>query len=179
MTRSSDRWHEPLSPQDVILIHQLREQLSSKEMRFNRNRKLATFGEQLRVVWQFCIRNDQDDSKRCLACGICWLDTDTLAMNAARFRWLIGKSKSSINNNLAMMEFLPVPATPENTARLIAAIPSLGANAGELRRWTIRKESRPTSCPLTPLPPVAEAACQLEQENLWDDYYEWQYDDFC
>jgi hypothetical protein len=33
--------------------------------------------------------------------GVCQLHPDTLAINTARFRWLIGKSKYPINGNNA------------------------------------------------------------------------------
>lgn len=63
-----------LSPTDQIQYRKIQQNISSPDKRYTRNKRVETFNECLEEIKNFCIRNDEDDWKRCLVCGIIWLN---------------------------------------------------------------------------------------------------------
>jgi hypothetical protein len=88
------------------------------------------------------MRNDGDDWKRGLVCGICWLNSG-IAVNTRQLRLLLSKCKSSINSMFQSIGFSSIPTTNDYEAALTAYFPLIKDNFAELRRWTIRTPKLP------------------------------------
>ncbi|KAH0787308.1 potassium/sodium hyperpolarization-activated cyclic nucleotide-gated channel 1 [Histomonas meleagridis] len=132
------KYFETLSPEDQEEYKKLRAVLSSKDCRNNRGQRLTKFSEMLSAIQKFCIRNDQNDSNRCLVCGICWLPNG-IAINTRQLRKLIDKCKSSINGSLQRIGFSAVSMKDDSYNKLYAVIPQLKNNYKETREWSIRQ----------------------------------------
>ena len=158
-----------LSPSDRIMYEELKKKVGSPENRYNRNKRIQTFTEIIESIRQFCIKNDDEDWKRCLVCGICWIPHSSsndssplsppeveglndgnyykwsinhdLAINTRQLRILIAKSKSTINGALAKMGYESVPTKGSDAEDLIGAIPFLNNHYTEMRQWTIRRHT--------------------------------------
>ena len=129
---------DSLSYGDQKQFANLREKVGSSENRYNRNKRIQTFQEMLNQIRQFCERDQDDDWKRYLACGITWLGND-IAINTRQLRLLINKSKSSINGAFAKMHYETVPTKGEDSSALVQKIPYLKGHFVEMRQWTIRR----------------------------------------
>ena len=125
---------------------ELRASLSSEKRRYQRFRRTDSFDEILSEIKHFCIRNDDDDWKRCLVCGVCW-PTGCIGINVRQLALLIDKSKSNINGVFAKMGYISDQSNLEFKRSLIECLPILKGNHLEQRFWTIRYN--PT---LTPAP---------------------------
>jgi hypothetical protein len=132
-----------LELEDQWRLLELHKTLSAPETRFNRNRQVVTLQEQLRAIHSFCVRIDQDDWKRMVACGVGILDPFTIALNPMRLGHLIGKSKSSINGSFQKMRYSAAIMTNADTSRLQILFPCLKQWPDEFRHWTIRKAKFP------------------------------------
>jgi hypothetical protein len=131
-----------LSPVDLRYYLVMRQQLSSKAARFQRNRRLQLAQEQIAAIKVFCIRGQDDDWTRCLTCGICWLGATRIAVHTKQFASMIGKSKSSVNNVFLMLNYASVPVTSADAQLLQSLIPFLKSRSQELRHWAVREEQR-------------------------------------
>ncbi|EAY06611.1 hypothetical protein TVAG_056050 [Trichomonas vaginalis G3] len=121
---------------------ELRKSLTSENMRYQRNRRVDTFDTILEKIHEFCIRGDEDDWKRCMVCGVCWLN-GLLAINVKQLEILTDKSKSNINGVLAKLGYSQAQ-NGVHKKQLIDALPFLKGNYLEQRFWTIRV--RPSYC---------------------------------
>jgi hypothetical protein len=130
---------ELLSPADRAAFECLRAVLSAPDVRYNRNQRLPLMWRALSLVRSFCTRGQRDDWLRCLVCGICWLDGEMIAANTKQLRHVLGRSKSSINGSLTLMNYVSVPACHRDVEMLCTAIPFLACRRNELRLWTIRR----------------------------------------
>ena len=130
-------YFDSLSPDDRKAYEELRSILAAPDHRYNRNKRIVTFQDMLEQIKEFCTRNDADDWKRYLVCGICWVDND-IAINTRQLRILLGKSKSTINGALAKMGYETLPFRNNNSG-LIDKIPFLRGNFNEIRQWTVRR----------------------------------------
>jgi hypothetical protein len=104
----------------------------------------------------FIMRNDQDDWRRGLVCGICWVH-NAVAINIRQLQILMARCKASINSMFQNIGYRAVPICTEYAAGLSEFFPSLKGNFRELRRWTIRipkNDSIPTR-PILVNPDVA------------------------
>ena len=81
-------------------------------------------------------KNNSNDWKRYLVCGICWINDD-VAINTRQLRILLGKSKSTINGAFAKMGYETMPF--RNNEELLEKIPFLRGNFNEKRQWTVRR----------------------------------------
>ena len=132
------KYFELLNAEDRKKLLVLRDTLSSQACRNCRNKRVETFGEILTVVHRFCVRNDENDWKRFLACGVCWYQ-QFFCINIRQFHLLIDKFKSSINGSLHRLHFVIVPNRVQ-CARIIAdAIPYLRDHPLEAREWSVRE----------------------------------------
>jgi hypothetical protein len=126
----------------------LQSRLADPNHRYNRNRRLDTFQGILEEIREFC--EGPDSWRRCLACGICW-GSDFIATNTQHMKFIIGKSKSSINGVFAKMRLDISGGRDTDTTELVARIPYLKGRLQEVRQWTIRRKPDPSS-PATPVP---------------------------
>jgi hypothetical protein len=118
--------------------------------RNRRGKRLEGFSELLGSIRSFCIRNREDDWKRCLVCGVCWLPSG-LAINNRQLSLLINKCKSSINGSLQKMGYSTLQSRTESTGALCDSIPLLRDNFNELREWTVRFFVAATPQPTLPV----------------------------
>ena len=132
------KYFDFLNEEDKITYNKLRSTLSSHLCRNRRGKRLETFSDMLTTIQNFCIRNDGDDWKRFLVCGVCWLPLG-LAINTRQLSLLITKCKSSINGSLQKMGYGTIQSRSESSNALSDVIPFLKNNFNELREWSIRQ----------------------------------------
>lgn len=143
MEGSKSEFEEPpffslLPLEDQAGYIQLRESLNSYK-KYKRYKRLESLSDQLDEVRRFCMRNDGEDWRRYLVCGICWMGYD-LAINIRQLKDLVGKCKSSINGALLKMGYGTIPIKSIITEKLLEYIPFLKGNYVEQRQWTIRRK---------------------------------------
>jgi hypothetical protein len=144
------KFYDLLSTVDQDQYNELRSSLSSQMCRNRRGKRLEGFSEILGSIRSFCIRNKDDDWKRCLVCGVCWLPSG-IAVNNRQLSVLIDKCKSSINGSLQKMGYSSFQSRHESTGALYDSIPLLRNNFNELREWTVRFFIAATPQPALPI----------------------------
>ena len=110
---------------------------SVRDGRYKHRVSKHEFAAKLDVLRKYCKQNDASDWKRCLICGVCWVD-DLIAINNRRLALLADRSKSTLNNTFAKMGLKTVPINRENSRQLVDQIPYLADHPDELRQWTYR-----------------------------------------
>lgn len=138
---------ELLDEKDQKKYLELQDAFSHSEMRYKRNKRLESLLDSLQEIKQFCIRNDSNDWKRCLVCGVCWMGQD-IAINTRQLKLLIDKCKSSINGALSKMGYGTAPIKSSITAELLNYIPFLKGNFLEQRQWTVRRKIQFSPVPM-------------------------------
>ena len=156
---------ELLSADDQEKYRNLRSVLSSSDNKYKRNQRCKTLQDAIEQIKKFCVRNDGDDWKRFLVCGICWFDMD-IAINTRQLRLLIDKCKSSINGALAKMGYGSEIIRGEGSQSLISKIPFLKGNFVEQRQWTIRKRIAASPYPMFVYSPFFGYAMVTPQPQL-------------
>ncbi|EAX99592.1 hypothetical protein TVAG_427560 [Trichomonas vaginalis G3] len=156
-------YYSLLTESDKQEYNSLRQSLTSSECRNCRHKRLENFNDMLQRIHKYINKNDGDDWKRALVCGVCWI-SDGIAINTHQLSYLLGKCKSSINGSLHKLQYSPFPSSNQASKELMEIIPRLKSNFAELRQWTLRKhvimtpqpniihEVTPTS--LTPVPQI-------------------------
>lgn len=129
---------EMLSESDQKGYITLRNEIAASDTKFKRYKRITSLQEALYAIRTYCVRNDKDDWRRFLVCGICWIGWD-IAINTRQLRLLINKCKSSINGAIAKMGYSTAPIKGEGFSALINVIPFLKGNFVEQRMWTVRK----------------------------------------
>lgn len=119
---------------------ELHEVISKSEKRYKRYKRVESLQDALKLIYEFTIRNDEEDWKRCLVCGLCFICQD-IAINIRQICFLTSKCKSSINGALSKMGYKTVPFKSSSRIELYARIPYLNKNFYEQKQWTIRKKS--------------------------------------
>jgi hypothetical protein len=132
-----------LSDEEQVTFTLFHHQVSSAATVFQRNRRIALAGDQIRAVWMYCVRGDDNDWRRFLACGICWISPFRIAVHVKQFALLIGKSKSSVNIVLTKLGYVTTPTQHSDADRLCDLIPYLRRQPLELRHWVIREMVEP------------------------------------
>lgn len=150
------RFFELLSESDKNEFRKLKESLNGG--RNKRGKRLEAFAEMLESVKKFAIKSDADDWKRCMVCGVCWIDNG-IAINTRQLRLLIDKCKSSINGSLHRMGYNPTSTAGDVNSTLVEKMPILKGNFSELRQWTVRQQGVATPQPkvktqIKPIQPI-------------------------
>jgi hypothetical protein len=148
---SPDYW-DYLSDADKIDYSRLQRDFAGKigVAKQVRNNRLGTFDGIIGCVRHFAERGDDNDWRRFLVCGVCWLDNG-IAVNTRQLRLLLSKCKSSINGSLQKMGYTTNVSHSESWKILSPHIPLLKDHFSELRQWTIRFKSD-----LPPPPPPGD-----------------------
>jgi hypothetical protein len=141
---------ELLNEPDKANYLNMRQALSSSACKHCRNHTQEMNQEIIGTIQAFVMRNDGDDWKRGLVCGICWLNS-AIAVNTRQLRILISRCKSSINSMFQHIGFSTVPTTTDYATALATYFPIIKDNFAELRQWTIRavKPPEPEEAPQT------------------------------
>lgn len=132
---------ELLNSQDKKQYLYMKMTLSSSVCKNRRNQSDKTFEQILEMIKVFCIRNNDEDWKRCLVCGLFWLDDNQIAVNSKQLCVLLSKCKSSINGSLQNLHYLKVRNNRNSVKNFIVSIPLYAAHPDLLviRQWTMRK----------------------------------------
>lgn len=137
---------ELISDDDKCAYIYLRKALAAPTCKNRRNRSIETFSEIIDQIKSFVVRNDGDDWKRSLVCGICWLKGSSIAINTRQLRLIVAKCKSSINGSFQLLGYGSVPTGAESSSSLIKYFPFLKDNFAVLRQWTVRQKIVPNKC---------------------------------
>jgi hypothetical protein len=129
-----------LDEEDRAQYNRLRDEFRTATFRNTRFARLEQFDSILGMIRQFAKRGDENDWRRFLVCGVCWLD-DWIAINTRQLRLLVTKCKSSINGSLHKMGYTTHVSQTESWKYLFPRIPALQGHFKELRQWSVR--SRP------------------------------------
>jgi hypothetical protein len=126
-----------LNDDDKKQYRQLRKLIDPLSLRTTRDQLPVKFQIVLSEIQRYSIRSNGDDWRRCVACGIVWLD-DALAISTRQLRALIGKCKSSINAGFQSLGYVPSPMSSYHASQLMGFLPFLPQNSSDFRQWTIR-----------------------------------------
>ena len=138
--RTEPPFFELLSPLDKQRYFELRDSLLDSDKRYKKNMRIESLQEALTAVKSYCLRGDENDWKRCLVAGICWLSPYDIAVNTRQLRLLLNKCKSSINGALSKMNYSTITGKNVATTALLKYIPYLQGNFVEQRQWTLRRQ---------------------------------------
>jgi hypothetical protein len=128
--------------------------------------RLDVFNDRLATIRRFVERQDDDDWKRALVCGVFFLP-DGLALNIQQLRMLIGKCKSSINGSLQQLGYRAVPPGPDAEEQFLARIPQQCRVLTDLKKWTLRRTaSSKKAVFLVPVPMVTRWPVNVETEAV-------------
>lgn len=126
-----------LSDHDKRGYKTLKSALESGSCKRNRGHRIEAFDNILEAIHRYAERRDENDWRRFLVCGVCWMD-NMLAINTRQLRLLISKCKSSINGSFQKLGYSTNSSHTESWKFLFDKIPLLKDNFNELRQWTIR-----------------------------------------
>lgn len=126
-----------LSDVDKANYRSLKMALDASSSKRNRGHRMEAFDSILNAIHRFAERHDENDWRRFLVCGVCWMD-NMIAINTRQLRLLISKCKSSINGSLHKLGYTTNQSHTESWKYLFDRIPYLKDNFPELRQWTLR-----------------------------------------
>jgi hypothetical protein len=142
-----------LCPSDRQEYDRLRDNFHEDIGKSRKGERLDVFTDRLNQVRAFIERNDEDQWKRSLVCGVFFL-RDSLALNIQQLRTLLGKCKSSINGSLQRLGYSALLPGHEAEQEFLSRIPSHCQEPSDLKRWTIRKVASIVSTPKAPPAPA-------------------------
>ena len=156
---------EYMNEADREAFNHMRTALSSPACKHRRHHSTELNHEILNWIKKFVVRNDQDDWRRALVCGICWMP-DGIAINTRQLRILLSKCKSSINALFQNLGYHTIPASNEFASSLVRIFPNLKDNFPELRKWTPRIAGDPVrpAKKRAPIEPVQAAIAEIPTE---------------
>ncbi|KAH0785271.1 potassium/sodium hyperpolarization-activated cyclic nucleotide-gated channel 1 [Histomonas meleagridis] len=103
-----------------------------------RNQRISTFQQSLEKIKSYAIRGDGNDWKRCMNCGIFWLD-NAILLNTRQLSILILKCKSSINGSFQKMGYNSSLGNTNFVNTLIEKYPAIKNYPIELKKWSVRE----------------------------------------
>jgi hypothetical protein len=146
------QYWELLSDDDKSAYNQLKRDFAMGSVRRgSRPNTSDTFDGMLEAIRLFAERDDGNNWRRFLVCGLCWMD-NAIAINTRQLRLLISRCKSSINGSFQKLGYTASTSHSDSWKILFPHIPLLKDHFNDLRQWTIRYR---TPAPAA-LAPVAE-----------------------
>jgi hypothetical protein len=118
-----------LNDRDKIQFAELWRQLTSQR---------ETFPSALEKIRNFAIQGDDDDGKRCGACGIAWVG-EWIAVNNQKLPKLLHLSKSTINAKFQSLGYSKTVMTPDLAYELMKLFPSMRRGSRLMKQWTMRQ----------------------------------------
>ena len=106
-----------------------------------------TFSEKIAEIKNFIQTGGQNEWRRALACGICWIPSG-IAVNNRQLCSLLKISNSDLNRSLKKIGFV---ASARPFGDLCKVIPAIETDQSLAREWSIRSYS-----PITPQPLLTE-----------------------
>lgn len=143
------RFFQILSEDDCIGYNLLRSKFASHTNQNIKTRCSSDFQSNLALIKNFCVRNDEDDWKRDIVCGVCWIN-QYIAINNSQFSILINENKSTINNSFKKLGYSIINDRAESSRLLTQNIPFFKNNICELKEWSVRRFEAETPSPGLP-----------------------------
>jgi hypothetical protein len=145
-TSELPRYWTLLARHDQLGYQKLRKDLEPTRIRTSRKELGSTFADAIRKIRGYTIRGDGDDWKRCLICGLVWLESTpgtpkAFAISTLQLSKLIGKCKCSINASFQALGYAVVPMSVAHGSSLIKLFPFMRSSSRQMREWTIRSET--------------------------------------
>lgn len=138
---SDPQYWELLGDDDKAAYTQLKRDFALGSVRRGSRPNTAdSFDAMLEAIRNFAERDDGNNWRRFLVCGLCWMD-NAIAINTRQLRLLISKCKSSINGSLQKMGYTTSMSHSDSWKILFPHIPLLKDHFSDLRQWTIRYTS--------------------------------------
>ena len=138
-----------LNPKDKLLFIQMKLMLQTRLNKNHRNHRIEQFQEVLNIIKTFCVRNDQYDWQRFLACGICWIGNSSIGISIRRFSHLLNRCKSSVNGSFQKIGYKSLQGHLDGY-EILNKIPVLKNHPQELREWTLRVRVEHKAVPILP-----------------------------
>ncbi|OHS99576.1 hypothetical protein TRFO_33947 [Tritrichomonas foetus] len=140
-----DEHVEPQNPQywDILSDEDkkgyviLKNEINQINLKRSQKQQVESFQRTLNIIQRYAERKDDNDWKRFLVCGICWMD-GAIAVNIRQLKILVSKCKSSINGSLQKLGFLPAQSHIDLKLVLYPLLPLIKNDYNELRQWTVR-----------------------------------------
>lgn len=145
--------------------HNLKMAFNAGSIKRNRGHRIETFDGILDAIRRYAEQGNENDWKRFLVCGVCWMD-QAIAINTRQLRLLISKCKSSINGSLQKLGFSTNTSHSESWKILFSRIPLLKDNFTEIRQWTIRYRIPPTPANGAILNTITQQQQQPSQQQM-------------
>jgi hypothetical protein len=130
-----------LNDRDNIQFAELGRELASDHRRGAAELQRETFMSALEKIRRFITQGDDDDRKRCSACGIAWIG-QAIAINSQKFAKLMHLSKSTTNARLQSLGYSKTAMTADLAYELTKLLPSMRRGSPLMKQWTVRQ--RPT-----------------------------------
>jgi len=141
---------DSLSEKDKVDYKMLKATLDACSSKRNRGHRTEAFDKIMESIRMYAEKGDEDDWRRFLVCGVCWMD-NMIAINTRQLRLLISKCKSSINGSFQKLGYTTNQSHTESWKFLFDRIPLLKDNFSELRQWTIRCKNMDKSISVYPV----------------------------
>lgn len=159
---------ELLSQADVKDYIIMRNNFSVEVNKSKKGERRESFINTLKIIRSYIERNDADDWKRSLVCGVIFLNgensifsqikvlSSAVAINIQQLRVLLGKCKSSINGSLQQLGYQSLPASPIGKLyeEVIRKVPYFQKDINELKKWTFRENESISRVHNLPLPQI-------------------------
>jgi len=133
-----------ISGDDQRRYTQMRHTLSSSACKHRRNHAREMTQDVVMTIRAFVIQGNDDDWKRALVCGICWL-AHGVALNTQQLRLLLSRCKSSVNAMFQSIGFVTGRTTVDHAGALATFFPRTPGTVDilpHLRQWTMRFKER-------------------------------------
>jgi hypothetical protein len=169
-----------LTPEDQSDYLHLRQQLDAFTVRTSRDRVATQFKEIITKIVNYCLRNNEDDWKRFLVCGLVWLQPEVeidhhdgaFALSTRQLCKLVQRCKSSINAGFQSIGYVTTSTSLAHTSAFLRIFPTMRNNMEEMRQWTIR--GLVAGCCPFPIPsatenPHIDSADAEDDANAWLD----------
>jgi hypothetical protein len=148
MAVGEPQYWDLLPDEDKAAYNRLKHEFSAGALHHGRRSTGAeSFDAMLEAIREFAERDDENDWRRFLVCGLCWMD-NAIAINTRQLRLLISKCKSSINGSLQKMGYATNASHTNSWKAIFPHIPLLKDHFSELRQWTIRSAAGAAPAPV-------------------------------
>lgn len=161
---------ELLSPADIKDYLVMRGNFSVEVNKSKKGERRESFINTLKIIRSYIERNDFNDWKRAMVCGIIFLNPDNnrccqanflssaVAINIQQLRLLLGKCKSSINGSLQQLGYQSLSSSPIGSKlheEVLRKVPYFQQDLSELKKWTFRENESLSRIHSLPLPQIS------------------------
>ena len=116
----------------------------------HRHSGVKEFEQQLQTVHSFIMRSNKDQSKRSMICGV-FFGGGFILVNTARFKDLLARSKSGMNNCFQKMSYDVMRPSNEIVTLFKRLLPDVDQGTFNLNQWCVRIETEES---MTKFPPT-------------------------